>query len=291
MRDGLVVIIALAATAVLGCGHRDADRIMMYVEASYEGGNEIALLHQRVWGRHAGCESVAMEDNELWVTWAHTGQPEQFGDAFMIGDHVTWDEAFVVASDDGILVYYSFGDFAELADRFGNLKLELGAGRRSAAFHTPDDLMVVESVEGLMLVDLDEMLEESLGVSGVWPSFSPDGQQLTYARDGEAWVLDRATDTEWSLGEAFWPRYLDDGCVAAWRDGQDGPGLYEADVELGVWEFAGAADSEAIGAPWWRLAPDGERILVDDGSGGFTLQSLAGASESDWSMTSELWCE
>ncbi len=285
------VAAAIALVALVGCGHRDDQRIMMYVEASFEGGNEVALLHQRVWSATPACESVPLQDNELWIAWSHTGQPEQYGDAFLIGDHVDVDEAFVVGSDDGILVYYSVGGFAELVDRFGNLKFELGEGRRTAAFHTPDDLMVVESSQGLVLIDIDEELEEDLGVSGVWPSFSPDGVRLTYARDGEAWVLDRQADTEASLGEAFWPRYLDDGRIAAWRDGQDGPGIYDVDVDVGVWEFRGEADSDAIGAPWWRLAPDGERILADVGDGRFVLQNLAGPSESDWSMTSELWCE
>lgn len=289
--------VAAAALAILvsvggsGCSHMDRDRILMLLDASFEGGSEVAVLELRVWNRKAECEEIIFEDNEVWVGWSHLARSHEYGDSFQIGAQLSLEQTFVTGSDDGRLVYYSFGTLAEIADRHGNIVVELGQGMRTAAFYTANDTAVVEGPDGFLLVRLVDKAWTEIDVKGTGPSFEPGGDRIVYGRDAAVYIYDFADEAEHALGDGLWPRYLDDGRVLAYKDGSDGPGLYSITPGSGGWSYYGDPDPGAIGAPWWRLAPDGQRLLVDTGDGGYTLQAWSGPEETDWRYDSELFCD
>ncbi len=285
------LLAALSTVGLCGCSHLDRDRILIALGASFEGGSEAAVLELRVWSRQAECDEILFEDNEAWIGWSHLARSQEYGDNFRIGEQLSLDQTFVTGSDDGRLVYYSFGTVAEIADRYGNIVVELGPGMRTAAFYTANDTAVVEGPDGFLLVTLVDRTWTQLDVEGTGPSFEPGGDGLVYGRDAGVYVYDFEDESEYALGEGMWPRYLDDGRVLAYRDGNDGPGLYAITPGAGGWTYYGDPDPGAIGAPWWRLAPDGQRMLVDTGDGGYTVQAWSGSGETDWRYDSELFCE
>lgn len=291
-----VILAVMAGTLMLvglvGCPHADENRILSYHAASFEGGYYVALLQQRVWNQDQDCSAIAFEDNEVWIAWSHIAQAGDFGDVFEIGDQISWEEAYITAAEDGERVYYSFGDFAEITDRSGNIIAELGEGYRTAAFQPGRNILVIEHDDGFEHIDLNEGSKDTLPVTGSEPSFSPDGESLVYLRDGEIQHYQIVTSDEVSLGEGFRPRFREDGWILAYRvEGDGGPGLYEVEPAAGTWSFAGDPDPTAIGNDFFRLAPDGVRALYHDGEGGYVLQPWAGAGEDDWSMSSELYCD
>lgn len=276
----------LALTCILpGCS---GEPHLNHVAASYEGGYEIALLQLRVFGET--CAEALSTEHEAWIAWSHVSMVEEFSDSFQIGTTST-SVGHVAARDDGKRMYYSLDDVALVVDRFGNGLVTLGAGMGAASFHTASDRMVVEGPGSLALVDLDAGGLEDLDVDGLSPSFSPDGAQLTYTREGEAWVFDLETTLEWSLGEAVWPRFTDQGTVVAFHDGGHGPGVYEAEPSAGIWQHLGDIDPDVVSSPWWRLAPDGERVIVEETGGRYRLQHWSGTQEDDWVMSNEMSCE
>lgn len=277
---------------LLGCPHSDENRIVSYHEASFEGGYDVALLQQRVWNKEADCAEIAFEDNEVWIVWSHISQSGDWGDAFEIGAQIGIEEAYLAAAEDGKRVYYSFGDWAEITDRYGNLIAELGEGYRTAAFQPGRNILVIDHDDGLEYIDLNDGDKETLPVTGSEPSFSPDGEALVYLRDGEIRHYLLATDDETSLGEGFRPRFREDGWVYAYlAAGDSGPGLYEVDPAVGTWSYLGDPDPAAVGSDFFRLAPDGEQVLFHDGDGGYVLQPWAGPEDNDWSIASELYCD
>ncbi len=289
IRTTALVLLALVA-GTGGCSHADRDRILMYIGASFEGGAEVAMLELRVWDRDRDCETIVWGDNEVSVVWSHVGRSGEYGDFFTIGERLTLDRPYITAREDGNLVYYSFGTMAEVADRWGNVVVELGEGMRTATFYGPADILVAEGPDAFVLVKLTDRTYHELDVGGTGPSFEPGGDRIVYGREGMAYVYDFEDVAEYPLGSGLWPRYLDDGRVVAFREGGDGPGLYSIDPGDGGWSYFGDPDPAVLGADWWRLAPDGQRVLLDTGDGGFTLQGWAGASEGDWRYDSELFC-
>ncbi len=284
------VLAVLASLFSNGCSHMDRDRILMYIGASFEGGTEVTLLELRVWDRRADCDRIVFDDNEVWAVWSHVARSQEYGDAFLVGDRLSLERPYVTGSDDGRLVYYSFGTLAEIADRYGNIIVELGEGMRTAAFYTDNDTAVVEGPDAFLHVRLKDKAWEELDAVGTGPSFEPGGDRIGYGRDGQVYIFDLDSGEEHSLGEGKWPRYMDDSRILAYRDGADGPGLYAITPGDGGWSFFGDPDPGAVGAAWWRLAPDGQRVLVDTEDGGYTLQGWAGAGEGDWRFESEVYC-
>jgi len=264
---------------------------MSYVGASYEGGYELALAQSRQYGDATDCGTLDTDSGELWIVWSHIAMPEEFSDAFQVSSGALPDEVHVAASDDGKRVYYSAGTYAVVADRVGNVLQMLGEGRGRASFDRRLDLLVVEGPGSLLLNDLEAGTEEDLEVEGTAPSFAQDGYSVVYGRDGQVWSLDLASRVEVSLGEGLWPRATDAGTVVAFRDGDAGPGIYEFAPGWVDWSHLGAADAAVLDSPFKRLAPDGQRVLVGDGGGGYTLRDWSGTADGDWTMSSDLSCD
>ncbi len=291
VRWSSVAGVSMVLAAVGGCAHGDDRRLLMYEAASYEGGYEIAAVQQRVWNRDPICSDIDFDDNEMWIVWSHLANAEDYSIDFLIGERIAPDEVYLAAAEDGDRVYYSFGDVAEIADRVGNVEANLGEGMRSAAFRPGYDLLAVEGPDNLVLIDMDDHNDRTdLAVSGSGPSWSPDGEWLTYEREGEVLLYSLGSGEERSLGDGVHPRFIDAGSVATWTDGAAGTGIYLIDPETGDRDFAGDADPAMLAAPWWRLAPDGQRVIVDDGEGGFRLQDWSGPDDGDWTLTSDLFC-
>ena len=269
----------------------EGGRQMIYIGASFEGGYELTLLQSRVFGDVGDCTSVDADRGELWIVWSHIAMSEDFSDSFQIASGDLPEETHVAASDDGKRVYFSAGTYAVIFDRVGNTLQMLGEGMGAASFHSSQDLLVVEGPGSLTLVDLDAGGEEDLQVDGTAPSFLADASSVVYGRDGQVWTLDLDTGTESSLGEGLWPRATDDGSVVVFREGEDGPGIYEVAPGWADWNHLGAADASVLDSPWKRLAPDGRRVLTGDGEGGYTLRDWAGTAEDDWTMSSDLFCD
>jgi hypothetical protein len=282
---------AIAIVSATGCTHPEAHRILMYIGASFEGGTDVAMLELRVWERTGECDEILFADNEVSVVWSHVARSGEYGDFFTIGERLTLDRPYITAREDGNLVYYSFGTMAEVADRWGNVVVELGEGMRTATFYSPADTLVAEGPVAFVHVKLTDRIATELDVVGTGPSFEPGGGRIVYGREGQVYIYDLEGLAEHALGSGLWPRYLDDGRVVAFRDGGEGPGLYVIDPGSGGWSYFGDPDPAVLGAEWWRLAPDGQRVLVDTGDGGFTLQGWAGPAEGDWRYDSELYCE
>ncbi len=286
-----LAILALAASLLGGCLRSDANMILSYTAASFEGGYEVALLNQRVWGYEQSCDEIALEDNEIWVVWSHVGRPEEFGDAFLISDRLVRETAHIAAADDGIHVYYAFDDFAEVADRYGRDLIDLGEGMGEGSFHGSKNLLIAEGPDSLVRVDVNEVTVEQLGVTGTSPSFSPDAGSIAYGRDGHAWRYEFEEGTEEDLGEAERPRYTDDGRIVALVDGPGGFGIHQLEDGVSGWAFVGEADAAVFDDGWFRLAPDGMRVLHSPKAGKFQLQEWAGPDGGDWTMTSDLVCD
>ncbi len=283
--------LAVATALVLGCERSEDDLIMSYTGASFEGGYEVALINERVWGADRDCDTVPLEDNEVWVIWSHVARSEEFSDAFLISERLVRDEVHVAASEDGIHVYYAFEDFAEVADRYGTVKVELGSGMGPGSIHGGKNALVAEGPEGLIWVDADDGIIHDIGVEGTAPSFSPIGTSITYGRDGEAWLYDLLEEEETALGEAEGPRFVDDGSILALVDGVDGLGIYRLGDDVSGWEYVGPADQAVFDSGGWRLAPDGLRVMHSPARGAYTLQGWSGPGDGDWTMTSDLICD
>ena len=279
----------LGLLGLIGCV--EGDRLMFYADASFEGGYELVLLQSRVYGDAQDCESIDPGQGELWIVWSHVAMSGDFSDSFQIASGDLPQEVHVAASDDGKRAYYSAGTYAAVFDRVGNTLQMLGEGMGNASFHRAQDLLVVEAPGSLLLVDLDAGVEEDLVVRGTAPSFRSDASSVVYGRDGFVWTLDLDTGAETSLGDGLWPRATDSGAVVAFRDGEDGPGIYEIGPDWEHWSHLGSAAATVLDSPWKRLAPDGHRVLVGDGAGGYTLRDWSGTSDDDWTMTSDLSCD
>lgn len=290
-RATTILAIGVCWATLLGCSHTDANRILIYEAASFPGGYEVGAVERRVWSSEPVCEDIVFEDNEFWVVWSHVGSPGEYNDAFLIGDPVTSEELYFAVADDGNGVYYSFGDYGYVTSRYGDILIDLDEGYRTASFRTGYDEIVVDGPGGLVIFNTDTAVPTELTVSGTRPSFSPSGNELVYSRDGEVWIYDLTTATETSQGAAVNPRYISDSNVLAFQVGTDGPGMYALDPATGDWTFVGNPDPIAIDAPWWQLAPDGERVLVQDDTETFRLQDWTGQGSSDWSLSSEIDCD
>lgn len=281
----------IATMLALGCGRSEDDLIMSYTAASFEGGYEVALINVRVWGDEHDCGTVPLEDNEVWVVWSHVARSGEFSDAFLISERLVRDTVHVAASDDGIHVYFAFEDFAEIADRYGTTKVELGSGYGAGSMHGGKNLLVAEGPDGLVWVDTDDGVFHEIGVQGTAPSFSPLGNTIVYGRDGEAWRYDLVEAEETALGEAVGPRFTDDGSILAFADGAGGVGIYRLGEDVSGWEYVGPADDAVFDGTGWRLAPDGVRVMHSPTPGAYALQAWSGAGDGDWSMSSDLVCD
>lgn len=289
--NGRSVLLAAVAILATGCQHSDDDLIMSYTAASFEGGYEAALLNQRVWAGDPVCDEIVFEDNEVWVVWSHVARPEEFSDAFLISERLVRETAHIAAADDGIHVYYAFEDFAEVADRYGNELVDLGEGMGPGSFHGSQNLLVAGGPDALVLVDVNEETVEKLPVRGESPSFSPDAQALVYERDGHAWRFAFEEAQEEDLGEAIGPRYTDDGRILALVEGAEGLGIHQLVDGLSGWTFVGEVDDAVFDGSWWRLAPDGQRVIHSSEPGTYSLQAWSGPGDGDWVMTSDLVCD
>lgn len=284
-------LIALALTQLGACAHPDHQRIRIAVAASHEGGSEVAVMEAWVWHPRPACDEIVFQDNEIWIGWSHENRGQELGDVFLAAERAPLDRPYLTVSDDGRLVYYSFGTYAEVTDRNGYQVLTIDEAMGSAAFFTGTDMAVIEGPDAFRYVRLQDRSWTELSAVGSDPSFSPDGEWITYGREGRVYVYDLVGDAEHGMGDGLRPRYQADGRVMAQRDGEQGPGLYAVEPGHGGWTWAGEADTATLDADWWRLAPDGERILVDTGSGGYTLRSWTGAAPGDWQYDGELFCE
>jgi len=265
--------------------------MMTYLGAAFEGGYELALLQGRVYGDAGDCGALSADEGELWVVWSHVAMVGEFSDSFQVASGEFPEELHISVSDDGKRVYYSAESYAVVADRVGNALQLFGEGWGAASFHLPHDHLVVEGPGSLRVVDLESGGEQDMGVEGSSPSFTQDGAAIIYGRDGQVWSLDTDTGAESSLGEGLWPRATDRGSVVAFRDGDDGPGIYEVAPGWAGWSYLGSADATVLDVPFKRLAPDGQRVLVGDGMGNYTLRSWSGTGEDDWGMDSDLFCD
>ncbi len=290
-RAASYLAIGVLWVSTLGCSHSDANRILIYEAASFPGGYEVGAVERRVWNSDPDCQSIAFDDNEFWVVWSHLASPGEYNDAFLIGESVTSEELYFAIADDGNGVYYSFGDYGYITTRYGDIEIDLDEGYRTASFRTGYDEIVVEGPSGLVIYNTDTTVPTELNVSGTNPSFSPSGTELVYTRDGQAWIYSLTTSEETSYGEAVNPRFTSDSMVLAFQNGADGPGMYSLDPTTAAWTYVGDPDPLAIDAPWWQLAPDGERVLVYDDTETFRVQDWVGQGTTDWSISSEIDCD
>lgn len=290
MPRSLAILVA-AASLLGGCLRTDANMILSYTAATFDGGYEVALLNQRVWAHEQSCDEIAFEDNEIWVAWSHVERPEEIGDTFLVSDRLVRETAHIAAADDGIHVYYAFEDFAEVADRYGRELVDLGEGMGPGSFHGSKNLLIAEGPDSLVLVHVNEATVEQVGTWGASPSFSPDARFIVYGRDGHAWRYEFEEQAEEDLGEAEGPRYTDDGRIVALVDGPGGPGIHQLEDGLSGWTWVGEADAAVFDGGWWRLAPDGLRVIHSPRAGKYQLQGWGGPEDGDWTMTSDLWCD